>query len=77
MISHVKRHTLMWLNPKPNVELKCVSTNNQIAKSNVGPPYIFFIIIGYIFLRLKFLGWILLSNDSKETYTSTRGRKRK
>ena len=30
----------MWLNPKPNVALWCVSTNNQITQSNVGPPYI-------------------------------------
>ena len=28
----------MWLNPKPNLALLCVSTNNQMIQSNVGPP---------------------------------------
>ena len=28
----------MWLNPKPNVVLQCVSTNDQMIQSNVVPP---------------------------------------
>ena len=36
----------MWLNPKPNVALECVSTNDQMIQSNVVPLYN----IGYISL---------------------------
>ena len=28
----------MWLNPKPNVALECVSTNDQMIQFNVVPP---------------------------------------
>ena len=30
----------MWFNPKPNIALLCVSTNDQMIQSNVVTPYI-------------------------------------
>ena len=33
-----KYYTLMWSNPKPNVEIQCVSTKDQMIQSNVVPP---------------------------------------
>ena len=33
----------MWSNPKPDVALECVSTNDQVIRSNVVPPYTSFL----------------------------------
>ena len=35
---YTKCYTLIWLIPKRNVALQCVSTNDQMIQSNVVPP---------------------------------------